>query len=543
MLRILFWLSFAAVGLYYEWGAALMSGALLVHLWRKKKLRWRLNDAFLAAAGISLFYAVGWLWAVDSGVAVWGAVKHLPVVLFALALLQEEPEGRLRLLRDIPWMGAAMTALSFALQFVPVLAPALTVSGRLAGLFQYPNTYACFTLLGLEILLLDRETKQDKRWLGCCALLLLGLFQSGSRAVWVLAVPALAVTLLLRREGKTLLRLALCGGAMAALSVALAALDIGGADRVTEISTGASTLLGRLLYWKDALPQIGQHPFGLGYLGYYFTQGSFQSGVYAVRWVHNDLLQLLLDVGWVPALLAVTAAVKALFSRRMSAMHRVVLVTLLGHCMFDFNLQFAAMYFVVLLCLDWEDMKLRTLTLPRWTPMAAAAVTALCLYIGAATALSYGGRYEAALKIYPWDTFSRLERLAATEDGAVLDRESRRILQQNESAALAWNAQALVAYGRGDFGTMMECKRQALALTRYQIAEYEDYFHRLRQGVQLYTQAGDSASAAACQREILAIDGMVQQVIDTTDPLAWRIADRPELELSAAYRSYVRKIQ
>lgn len=543
MLRVIFWLSFAAVGLYYEWGSALVSIALLAYLSRKKQLALRLNPAFLAAAAITLFYAVGWLWAVDSGVAAWGGVKHLPILLFALCLMQEEKDARLRLLRDIPWMGAAMVLLTFPLQFVPLFSRMFSVSGRLAGLFQYPNTFACFLLLGLEVLLLERE-KPTWRRLVCGILVLFGLLQTGSRAVLVMTLPLLLVCLLLRKDKKTALW-ALAGGAVAAaLAFGVTALGVGGADRVTEVTGEASTLLGRLLYWKDALPQILRRPLGLGYLGYYFTQGSFQTGVYSVRWAHNDLIQLLLDVGWLPAIAAVWAAVRSLLSRRVCALRRMVLLTLLGHCMFDFDLQFAAMYFIVLLCLDWEGGKEKQLQLKKaFSVPAAAVLSALCLWIGTASTLSYEGYPDTALKLWPWDTFSRMTQLQQIEDAAALDTAAQQILQQNGSVALAWDARALAAYARGDFGAMMEYKRQAIALSRYTPETYIDYFHRLQMGVSLYTQAGDTASAAICQKEILAIDSMVRQVLDETDPLAWRIADKPELTLPAEYYNYIAALQ
>ena len=543
MLRVIFWLSFAAVGLYYEWGSALVSIALLAYLSRKKQLTLRLNPAFLATAAITLFYAVGWLWAVDSGVAVWGGVKHLPVLLFALCLMQEEKDARLRLLRDIPWMGAAMVLLTFPLQFVPLFSRMFSVSGRLAGLFQYPNTFACFLLLGLEVLLLEQE-KPAWRRLVCGILVLFGLLQTGSRAVLVMTLPLLLVCLLLRKDKKTALWALAGGAAAAALAFGVTALGVGGADRVTEVTGEASTLLGRLLYWQDALPQTLRHPLGLGYLGYYFTQGGFQTGVYSVRWAHNDLVQLLLDVGWLPAIAAVWAAVQSLLSRRVCALRRMVLLTLLGHCMFDFDLQFAAMYFIVLLCLDWEGGKEKQLPQKKALAVPAAAVlSALCLWIGTASTLSYEGYPNTALKLWPWDTFSRMTQLQQIEDAAALDTAAQQILQQNGSVALAWDARALAAYARGDFGAMMEYKRQAIALSRYTPETYIDYFHRLQMGVSLYTQAGDTASAAICQKEILAIDSMVRQVLDETDPLAWRIADKPELELPAEYYNYIAALQ
>ena len=59
--------------------------------------------------------------------------------------------------------------------------------------------------------------------------------------------------------------------------------------RFLTISLESSTLMGRLLYYRDVLPVILKHPFGLGYMGYYYAQGGFQTGVYATKFVHNEL--------------------------------------------------------------------------------------------------------------------------------------------------------------------------------------------------------------------------------------------------------------
>ena len=81
-----------------------------------------------------------------------------------------------------------------------------------------------------------------------------------------------------------------------AVILAVAAGSAGILERFTNISFGASTFLGRILYVQDALPLILKHPFGLGYYGYYFIQQSVQTGVYTVVNAHNELIQILLDV-------------------------------------------------------------------------------------------------------------------------------------------------------------------------------------------------------------------------------------------------------
>ena len=49
---------------------------------------------------------------------------------------------------------------------------------------------------------------------------------------------------------------------------------------------------------------------------YYYLQGSFQTGVYSVLNIHNELMQVLLDVGWIPAALMVMAVVKSFMAKQ-----------------------------------------------------------------------------------------------------------------------------------------------------------------------------------------------------------------------------------
>lgn len=547
LLRLGCALSFLAVGLYYEAASAVAFvyfTALLLWLGRKQKLVWRCNDALLAAVCIPLCYLLSCLWAVDRGIAVWGVVKFLPLAPFALCSYQITPKERIRVLEDIPWIGAVMTVVSFTLQYIPAFTDSFSVAGRLAGLFQYPNTFACFLLLGLELLLLGKDTVQPF-WLRtiCGTILLFGVLQAGSRTIHVFVVPALTVCLIVRK-GKPALYLTLgtvIGGTLLSVLASLLGSSTG-VDRVLEISTGASTFLGRLLYWKDALPVIAKHPLGLGYLGYYITQGSFQTGVYSVRWVHNDFLQLLLDVGWIPALLAVIAVVRALFSKRLDALRRIVLLTLLAHCMMDFDLEFVSMYFVVLLCLDWEDLKQRSFRLAA-LPAAIAVILALgSVYIGVVSTLTYGENHTLASVLYPWNTFSNMSLLTQLDNPDELEALADRILEQDDQIALAWDAKARAAYSRGDFATVITAKRQAISLAKYSIEEYADYFEMLASGVELYRAAGDTESAAYCLQEIRSIQTLLDGVAAQTDPLAWRLADTPQLELPAAYTQYLKAV-
>ena len=182
-LRVLLCAAPFMMGLYYELLCAVFALALLVWLavyGRRHGLTLRRNMALTAVAVLFAAYVVTPLWAADHGLAVWGIAKILPLPLLAVCLMQLDGVQRRALLDDLPLTGCAMTVLSCVMQLVPPLAPYVTVNGRLAGLFQYPNTFACFLLLGLEVLIFRENTSAWKRIVQT-ALLTLGILLADPR--------------------------------------------------------------------------------------------------------------------------------------------------------------------------------------------------------------------------------------------------------------------------------------------------------------------------------------------------------------------------
>ena len=533
-------LSLVAAGLYYEpagcAASLFLTGYILWCVQKRGALLLPKTATLPAVTVIWLCYGLTALWGVDRGMAWLGFVKFMPLPLFALAAAQMDRTQRRELLRLLPVTGAVMVPATWALGQIPALGTYFLVGGRLAGTFQYPNTFALFLLLGV-IVLADRA-RWDVRRMLCLASLMAGIFLSGSRTTLALLLAAVIALGVMARERKT--RLLLWGMLAALLAAAglYAALtgDLSTVGRYLTASAGASTFLGRLLYFRDALPVILRHPFGLGYMGYFYAQGGFQTGVYSVANIHNELLQLLLDVGWLPTALALFAVVKSLLPGQNSRLGRMLVLAICAHSLFDFDLQFVALGFVLLLAMDLEREETTPFRAEGLMVTAGCAVVCLSLYFGAASGLYYAHAYEAAATLYPGYTGAWLQLLPQAADAAEMDRLADRVLKQNRSAALAYDAKARAAYADGDIQAMIEYKQQAIALAKYALEEYLDYFDMLAVGVQLYEQAGDRASADYCRACLRSIPDMLARTLEDTSPLAWRIDDKPSLTLPEPYR-------
>lgn len=545
-LYLTFVLPFAAGGFHSYVSmitAWLLTAELIRTVRRNKKLRFVFSFPAEAVLFLVLCYCAAPLWAADKGMAAFAVVRYLPVGLYLLVWMQYSPEEKKIAMGLVPWCGAAMTLVTCALLPIPEMQPHITVNGRLSGFFQYPNTFAAFLLAGL-ILSQTREIRQRADLLAD-AVLILGIVLSGSRTVFVLLMAALIGILWIRRSRKLLLSLGISLGA--GLLLALLASQLGllrNADRFTAISTSSGSFLVRLLYFKDALPVILKNPFGLGYLGYRAMEGTFQTGRYGVTFIHNGLLQMLLDVGWAPALLMAAVFLRAMLSKKTEPGKRLLLVILLGHCMMDFDLQFFSFWVVLLSAVDFESGSVYYLKKQKSLGIAACAVVlAVCTWLGTGDLLHSLGKTEACLRVTPFHTDALTSALQRTADPEALDALADRILKNNKTHSLAYSAKANAAFARGQVVDMMTYKEQAILCARYSTEDYADYFEKLYAIYLRYQEMGDSTSAGYCLQKLQTIPEMMAQVSGGTDSLAHLTGEDQVLQLPDTYLTILQMLE
>lgn len=520
-----------------------LAGYLLYYMRRTGGLTIRVNLTLISVLVLVFMYGISFIWAVDHGMAVFGFVKFFPLLLFALVVMQEKAEEKAKLLDMVPVSGCLMTVFSFLLSRIPALDQYFLVNGRLAGFFQYPNAFALFLIAGV-VILAGKDT-WNKVQLPGCVILLFGVALTGSRTAFIVLLLVMLGLILFHKNHRIRIALLVLLIAMMAVTGLYAVLtgNVSNAGRYLTSSFHASTFLGRLLYFKDALPVILKHPFGLGYMGYYYLQGSFQTGVYSVMNIHNELLQVLLDVGWIPAALFAAAIVKSFIRKKTGMTERMLLFAICAHSMFDFDLQFIVIGFVLLLAMDLETGQVWKNCKKLWIQITAGILIIVNCWLAVASGLYRMGKLEAAVAVYPGCTGAWVGMLSQAEDTKEMEYLAEKILFWNKSVSLAYSAKARLAYAEGDFEAMIEYKQQAIDLARYELEEYLDYFDMLYTGIQLYAQAGDENSAVYCRQKLLEIPDMLEKVLEETDKLAFQIHDKPELDLPEEYKEVTEYLQ
>lgn len=540
----LFAASMLLSGGFYEWTACAVGAALSVWLFvmcfRGGGVVLRFDLTFAAVFTLVFCYGISAFWAVDSGMAFVGFLKFLPALLFFIALGQREDSARFFAVWFPPF-ACGMTLVSAVLMYLPFSADYFSVAERMAGFFQYPNSFAVVLLIA-EILALCGDGKRIFRYT-MILILIGGIFLTGSRAVIVLAIPSnLAVIFHRMRSGKkaSLVSMSVIAAA-AACAVGLAFAGVYPFNRLLTISLGEETFIGRLLYYRDALPVILKHPFGLGYSGYFYTQSAFQTGLYTIKYVHNDFLQIALDAGIVPAVFFAFAVLRRIVGKNTPFPARIVLAVAFLHMLFDFDLQFLSFFMLLLVFLRAKEGKEIIVGKKGAGYLPIGVLFAIFAFFTVALGCASFGFRTIADQLYPYNTDNEIELLISAQAND-LDTVADDIISRNESVPVAYTAKAHAAYSRGDFASVIVNKDRVLSLAKYQYDEYEEYCYMLINGAALYEQTGDIESAAVCREKLLEVVALYRDNLDSRSELGKRLKKQPESDFPEDVLEYVAAI-
>lgn len=518
-------------------------------LFIQKKRRYINQILFINVVSASVFlittsYLLTVLWAIDKGMAFWGFLKFSPVLPFSYITMNLEPEDKRCVLKVIPLSGAFMTIVSYLLHLIPDFKKYFTVAGRLSGFFQYPNSFAAFLICGIVIIAYYYKKLFPKILL--LSILIFGVFESGSRIAFAIMILGIFVLIISIKDKKisiaiTLILLMGIGASLIYVHVTNNYYTIG---RFLTSSVNESTLVGRILYYKDALPIILKHPFGLGYLGYSYIIGASQTSVYSVVFVHNELLQFLLDIGWIPVLVFLVALLKTLFSKRIDFCQKLVLSLLCTHALLDFDFQYISLLFVLLLTLDFRygyEVELKSKLSKALC--VASIVFVSCFYFGLVDLLTLVNANDIAIRLYPVHTNAEIRLLTESKSAEQQSSIAKDIIKRNEHISLAYAAMANYDFSLGNIEDFIANKKKSIELSPYDIEAYNDFAGKLITAYSLYKQGGDSIGADYCLKQVINLENELLEVKSRTSALAWKINDLPQLELSAEIKDFIKKTE
>ena len=326
--------------------------------------------------------------------------------------------------------------------------------------------------------------------------------------------------------------------------------DVSGIGRIATLSFTDSTLLGRFLYIKDALGLLLKHPFGMGHMGYYYMENEIQTGMYSVQYVHNDLLQIGLDLGWLPMLLYVTAIIYCLAGKQIPHHKKLVLLVIFLHGLLDFDLAYSVILCLVFMVMDdrmiiWKDGKISRMINIRGKQWLAVFWVLLfgALYLSVPLIARYQEKMNLAIRWYPWDTEAKLALLSESEDVRRVERLADEILQQNDTCALAWYAKAMAANCNNQYKKMIRYQKESIARNYFSHEAYLNYAYMLYDGLYYAAEAGDEQVYAMCKKEMERLLSYMESAKKRLGKLGKMIHDQPNLEVDEEMQEIMETIE
>ena len=135
-------------------------------------------------------------------------------------------------------------------------------------------------------------------------------------------------------------------------------------------------------------------------MAWWYMQEGLQTGAYDAQFVHNGLLQIVVDAGVIPALLIVATFIIGFFDKKITARDRVLMLIILGHSLIDFNMEFLAITLVLFMTLEFN--KKIEVTKTNNIKIAIYSCGLIYAFFALITLLNNFGQYEITNSVFPY---------------------------------------------------------------------------------------------------------------------------------------------
>ena len=546
LLKIFLFISPFLFGLYYEFSSyfaqIFILIILLIKLYKNKKCKINLNFSSIALTIISVGYLLTCIYAVDKGMAILGFLKFTIPLTFGFLLMQYNQEETIDMMKLIPISGVIMVIISLLFKYIPFLPNVFYLqNGRMMGFLQYANTFALFLLIG--IIYSANYIKGKTKVIIYNIILLLGILISGCRTVQVLTLLNYIIMIVKKKELRIYFIALLIVTIAGTITYVLITRNFNTIGRYLTISTASRSLQERLLYYKDAIPLILNHPFGLGYMGYSYIQPQIQTGIYQAAYVHNDFLQLILDIGIIPTIIFVIAIIKNLISKEKSLSIKLILITIALHLLIDFDLQFMIIFLILVMTLNLWDGKKYEYEANKMVLIGAESILiGVYLYFGFVTLFNYFNKDKIASKMYPIYTESNIaiaNNYLENEDISNSYKIASNMQKTNKELGMIYNIKAYYYMKNQSWNLMEQNKKRYIEINKYDMSEYEDYVLMLSQAIEYYAQKDEMEKATENIKKVAEVPSIIEHVKSSTSSVAYQLKDVPNFELSENVQKYI----
>lgn len=546
LLKIFLVISPFLFGLYYEFSSyfaqIFILIILLIKLCKTKRCKINLNVSSIALVIISGGYLFTCIYAVDKGMAILGFLKFTIPLTFGFLLMQYNQEETIDMMKLIPISGVIMVIISLLFKYIPFLPDVFYLqNGRMMGFLQYANTFALFLLIG--IIYSANYIKGKTKVIIYNIILLLGILISGCRTVQVLTLLNYIIMIVKKKELRIYFIALLIVTIAGTITYVLITRNFNTIGRYLTISMASRSLQERILYYKDVIPLILKNPFGLGYMGYSYIQPQIQTGIYQAAYVHNDFLQLVLDIGIIPAIIFVIAIIKSLISKEKTLCIKLILLTIALHLLIDFDLQFMIIFLILVITLNLWDGKKCEFEVSKIPIMAIGFISvAIYLYFGMVTVFHYFDKDSIASNMYPIYTEANIAIANSYMENKDIEKANKiasNMQKTNKELGMIYNIKAYYYMKNQSWNLMEQNKKRYIEINKYDMSEYEDYVLMLSQAIEYYAQKDEMEKAVEYIEKVVNVPSIIEQVKNSTNSISYNLKDVPNFELSENVQKYI----
>ena len=476
------------------------------------------------------------IWSVDYMENLMG-VMRLGVLCLWMYLIRCRSKNEILLAQNsIPMIGSIMVLFACFSLCIPSMSPYFWENKRLSGFFQYANTSALFFSIGIIVLIHHwKEQKKIVFSILQMSFLVAGVLLTGSRSVLIFMMAwgtyyAVKTPKFRKPFVITVVMLAFLLGVYVIFTG-----NTQNVGRIFSSFTSNSTLWGRLLYYRDAILLLTKKYYGLGRLGYYYSQGTFQSGVYHTKFVHNDYLQLALDYGIVTLILLLIFLGWQFYRGRQDRKDKEILFLICVMALTDFHCQYSSVLMMAALFLDYGEGEKEKRAQIRENYIFFPILLVVLAYIGIATGSSRKGNQELALSMLPDYTDAQEKKMLSCMGSLESYQLSTELIKKNPYNITAYITRGTFYYSNLYVFECIEDLDRMLELDPYNVTYYAQYDEMLRNmQIQLENDAGqwiDSETEEQYQKileeRMKSLPEQLEAMKERTSSLAYKIKDKP----------------
>ena len=274
-------------------------------------------------------------------------------------------------------------------------------------------------------------------------------------------------------------------------------------------------------------------------MAWWYMQEGLQTGAYDAQFVHNGLLQIVVDVGVIPALLIVVIFVMGFFDKKVTARDRVLMLIILGHSLIDFNMEFLVITLVLFMTLEFD--KKRELTKISNIKIAIYVCGLVYAFFALVTIFNNFGQYELANSMFPYSIALNKELEVANnsrkiEKAEMLYKKNKYFL--NASVLLSQKEQYL-----GNYEKANEYEEWIVKNKKYTMLNYIQYTQFLEKVIQYYYTNNDIEKVQIYVDKLCEIPDRIEAVKLTSDEFAYKIQHKPRLDMPDEMKLYIMQMK